>query len=243
MENEFCIQLAGINIGVKVRFAVTRAICERYMTDEPPVTEIAVTHEDLQLEHSFYRRENPDGPRVRSSFLEQQALYRKIAELMPQRSTILFHGSVVAVDGSAYLFTAPSGTGKSTHTALWRQLFGSRAVMVNDDKPLLQLTDNGVLACGTPWNGKHGLGEPISVPLRAICLLQRGQTNRIEPTTAQQLLPFLMGQCYRPVDPDSLRQTLTLMDELCSRIRLYELHCNTDIEAAKIAFAAMAERN
>lgn len=108
-------------------------------------------------------------------YLETLAVYRKIARKLLEFDTLLFHGSVVAVDGTGYLFTAKSGTGKSTHTRLWRQLFGSRAVMANDDKPLLKITDNGVIAYGTPWNGKHRLGSNISIPLRAICILGRGR--------------------------------------------------------------------
>ena len=96
--------------------------------------------------------------------------------------TILFHGSVIAVDGIGYLFTAKSGTGKSTHTRLWREYFGDRAAMVNDDKPLLKITDSSVIAYGTPYNGKHRLGTNISVPLKAICILTRAADNHIEPT-------------------------------------------------------------
>lgn len=114
------------------------------------------------------------------SYLETLAVYRKFAENLLAYDTVLFHGSVVAVDGIGYLFTAKSGTGKSTHTRLWREYFGERAVMVNDDKPLLQVTENGVIVYGTPWDGKHHLSNNISVPLKAICILTRAEENHIE---------------------------------------------------------------
>ena len=79
------------------------------------------------------------------------------------------------MDGQAVLFTAKSGTGKSTHTKLWRDLFGERAVMVNDDKPLLRILKDGVLVCGTPWDGKHRLSTNCALPLKAICILERGK--------------------------------------------------------------------
>ena len=86
------------------------------------------------------------------SYLETLAVYRQIAENMIESDTLLFHGSVVSVDDTGYLFTAKSGTGKSTHTRLWREYFGERAVMVNDDKPLLEVTETGVIVYGTPWD-------------------------------------------------------------------------------------------
>ena len=120
-------------------------------------------------------------------YLEELAIYRQIAEQAPERGVLLFHGSAVAVDGQTYLFTAKSGTGKSTHTRLWRQRFGDRALMVNDDKPLLRFTETEVLVCGTPWNGKHHLSAPVQLPLKALCVLMRSSfvTNQVRRVSAQ----------------------------------------------------------
>ena len=96
------------------------------------------------------------------------------------RNCVLFHCSAVAVDGKAYLFTAASGTGKSTHTRMWRQHFGGRAVMVNDDKPILRIKDDGIYVCGTPWCGKHGLQTNVEVPVQGICILGGGEKNMIK---------------------------------------------------------------
>ena len=83
------------------------------------------------------------------------------------------------MDGAAYLFTAPSGTGKSTHTRLWREVFGDRVWMINDDKPMLRISENLVTAYGTPWNGKHHISRNASAPLKAIVQLNRGKENII----------------------------------------------------------------
>ena len=143
----------------------------------------------------------------------------------------MLHGSTVAVDGKAYLFTAPCGTGKSTHTRLWRELFGARAVMVNDDKPFLQFTPNGVLAYGSPWSGKHGLASNICVPLQGICLLHRGQENVIRPARAEDLIGILRHQAYGDAD--------ALVDKLARSVPLWEMDCNKNLEAARIAYEAM----
>ena len=150
--------------------------CADYLTNEPADYSVTTTQADIDFEREKSAREDEiEGIPIRhfsDSYLEELAAYRKIAEKMLDFDTVLFHGSVVAVDGVGYLFTAKSGTGKSTHTRLWREYFGERAVMVNDDKPLLYIADT-VTAYGTPYNGKHRLGTNTSVPLKAICILTR----------------------------------------------------------------------
>ena len=170
---------------------------------------------------------------------EKRRMFEKIAEILPGLDGILYHGSVVAVDGKGYLFTAVSGTGKSTHTRLWREYFGEQAVMVNDDKPLLHITEKGVTVYGTPYNGKHRLGNNISVPLKTICILTRSTVNHIEPINAKQAYPIMLQQVYRPGDVVKITKTLSLIDMLAESIKFYRLGCNMDISAAKIAYEGM----
>jgi hypothetical protein len=152
---------------------------------------------------------------------------------------LLFHGSVISVDGEAYLFTAKSGTGKSTHTRLWRQMFGDRAFMVNDDKPLLKITEEGVFACGTPWDGKHHLSRNSIVPLKGICILERGEENHIVTISGKEALPMLLQQSYRPSNPLGLSQLLGIIDMLTQKVSFYRLKCNMDPEAALVAYEGM----
>lgn len=198
---------------------------------------------DIDFEREKSAREDEvEGRTVRNpsdGYLETLAVYRKIAEKMPDYDTILAHGSAVAVDGDAYLFIAKSGTGKSTHTRLWRQLLGSRAVMVNDDKPLIRVTDAGAIIYGTPWDGKHRLSNNIDVPLKAICILTRGAENRIEPVTSAEAYPMLLQQVYRPADPAALSKTLHLIDTLAASVSLWRLSCNMDPDAANVSYEAM----
>ena len=153
----------------------------------------------------------------------------------------MFHGSVVAVDGQGYLFTAKSGTGKSTHTRFWRQVFGDRAVMVNDDKPFLRFTDHGVLVCGAPWSGKHGLDTNITVPLKAVCILERGSENHIQSIEAKDALSMLMHQSSRPLDGELMPKYLELVDRLAAGTRFWRMACSLDPDAARVAHEAMSD--
>ena len=216
--------------------------CSDYQTDVPADYSVTTTQADIDFERQKSAREDKiDGIPIRhfsDSYLEELAVYRKIAEQMIDFDTVLFHGSVVAVDDVGYLFTAKSGTGKSTHTRLWREYFGERAVMVNDDKPLLHIADT-VTAYGTPYNGKHRLGTNTSVPLKAICILTRSAENHIEPITREQAYTMLLQQVYRPADMLKMAKTLELVDRLADSVKLYQLGCNMEISAAKVAFEGM----
>ena len=216
--------------------------CSDYLTDEPVDYSVTTTQADIDFERQKSAREDEiEGIPTRQftdSYLEELAVYRKIAEKMIEYDTVLFHGSVIAVDGIGYLFTAKSGTGKSTHTRLWREFFGERAVMVNDDKPLLHIADT-VTAYGTPYNGKHRLGTNTSVPLNAICILNRSADNHIEPITRKQAYTMLLQQVYRPADMLKMAKTLALVDRIADSVKLYRLGCNMDISAAKIAYEGM----
>lgn len=207
------------------------------------VTRITITQSDIDFEREKSAREDVrEGIPIRQfsdAYLETLAVYRKIADHLLSCDTLLFHGSVIAVDGEGYLFTAKSGTGKSTHTRLWREYFGERAVMVNDDKPLLHITDSGVTAYGTPWDGKHRLSTNIAVPLKDIFLLERDTTNHIEPAAPHVVYPLIVQQTNRSFTADGMKQTLSLIDHMLSVVPVYRLGCNMDIEAARVAYEGM----
>ena len=92
---------------------------------------------------------NPKEQRS-DSFLENNAIHALIAEKLVEYDILLFHGSALCMDRQAYIFTAPSGTGKSTHARLWREAFGDRVWMINDDKPLIQVQDGKAMVYGSP---------------------------------------------------------------------------------------------
>lgn len=240
---EFTICLAGKRIGICCEYERTRNYCADYLTREPADFCITCGPEDLLREQELARKSDPDCGCISPALLEQAAVYRKIADRMIEYDTLLFHGSVVSLDGEGYLFTAPSGTGKSTHVRLWREVFGHRAVTVNDDKPLLKITESGVYACGTPWNGKHRLGANIQVPLKGLCILSRSPENQIRTVTAREALPVLLQQCHRPRDPVSTARALALLDRLTRLTGLYALGCNMEPEAAAVAYEGMNRKD
>lgn len=255
---QFSIQLAENRILVDALFDSTKVFCKEYLCEsEGADFSVSITPQDIEYEKQKSAEEDaamgvPTRP-FKDEYLETLAVYRKICDRMPERDTFLFHCSAVAVDGKAYLFTAPSGTGKSTHTRLWREMFGERAVMINDDKPLLRVVSGNtqtskdgtpvqpqVLVYGTPWDGKHRLSTNTVAPAAGICLLERGEENHVERIAKEEAFPRLLQQTYRPQSPVALMKTMELLDAVASNVPLYRLRCNMKPEAARVAYDMMS---
>lgn len=230
-------KIADVVFDAQFTYAYTSHVCRNYLYNgkENPLFEISVTSEDIEKESKLDGQERFEPP-----YLESLCLYRKLLQKLIMLDGIVFHSSAVAVDGNAYLFTAVSGTGKSTHTALWRELLGDRAVMINDDKPIIRFIDGEFYVYGTPWNGKHELDTNQRAKVKAICKLERGLENSIEPLSAKEMLPVILNQTLRYQDVAGLDKLLTLTDRLLTTVKLYKLKCNTDISSAKLSYAIMS---
>ena len=242
----FTMEIAGLVTCVQPMFFSTREYCRAYLTERKAEFFVAVTEEDLVYEQQMLEKEAiEEGLRIRKftdPFLERAAIQRKIAIELLSRNTVLLHGSTVGVDDAAYLFTAPCGTGKSTHTRFWRETFGPRAMMVNDDKAFLRITASGVLVYGSPWCGKHGLGTNICLPLKGICFLRRGEENRIYRAKPADCLGELQHQCFIPEDTQGRTQALMLVKTLSQTVPLWEMACTKDPAAAQVSYQAMSKQ-
>lgn len=238
----FTVSLAGVTVGVESQYDEIYEMCQPYLCQGAADFSVGVQPGDIAFERKKSARaavleglpqtDFPDG------YLETLAIYRKIANGMLDYDTFLMHGSAVCADGEAYLFTASSGTGKTTHTRLWlSQIPG--AFVVNGDKPLIRLRGDRAEVCGTPWAGKEGMQTNTIVPLKAVCLLTRGKENRIEETTFQALYPILFQQTHRPADAVSMQKTMELVKRLGGLVKLYRLECNMEPEAALTSYHGM----
>lgn len=240
----FNMKIAGLTACIQPLFASTREYFRSYLVDLDPEFFIDVAESDLRYEQEQLDLEAlEEGLRFRKfsdPFLERATIQRKVAAKLLTRDTILMHGSTIGVDGAAYLFTAPCGTGKSTHTRYYREAFGDRTVMINDDKAFLQITPAGVLAYGSPWSGKHGLDTNICLPLKGICFLQRGIENRILQAERESCLCELLHQCFVPEEKGGSENAFALIHALSGSVPLWKMECTKSSEAARISYNAMS---
>jgi len=238
----FTMEIAGVGFRVESEYELLPHLCREYLCEVPVQETVTVTEADLLAEQAQFRDSDAQLGLDRSfsdSVYISNALFRKVAEALPRHGAFPVHGSCVAVDGKAYLFMADSGTGKSTHTRLWREYFGERADMVNDDKPAL-LLENGVFyACGTPWRGKHHLGRNCKVPLTGICMLVRGEENRIERITPEDALAVVYRYCYHPFSKEGLLGVVSLLPALTKQVPVYRGYFNMELTAPEVSFRGM----
>ncbi len=233
MAEPFSIGIAGLTVRMHPLYDHARQFCRDYLTGDTEADLVAVSSTEA------IAREAEDLPDGSPAFLEPLCLYRQIAEQLPAFGGCVFHGAAIEYGGKAYLFTAPSGTGKSTHIRLWAKHLGPAVKIVNGDKPILRLTDTGVNVCSTPWAGKENWQRNCMVPLGGLCLLHRGETDTIRRVTPADYVSELLRQVYLPADGEMLDKTLWVLDEICRQVPLYLLECTMNETAVITAFEGM----
>ena len=149
---------------------------------------------------------------------------------------MLVHSSALVYDGGAYLFSADSGVGKSTHTKLWLKAFGEKVHIMNDDKPVVRLYDDHAQAFGTPFDGGSGIAHNENYPLKAIIFVERGEKNSVRISTSREIIQKLYFQTARMVNRETAEKMLLNFEKLLTLSKFYVLTCNMDISAAYVAF-------
>lgn len=148
---------------------------------------------------------------------------------------VVLHGSSIAYEGKGVVFSAPSGTGKSTHTTLWQQRFGEKVTPVNDDKPAIRFMDEQPYVYGTPWSGKTDKNHNLSVPLHAVVFIERALQNRIRRLSPTEALLRISNETVRPFyDAGQGIRVLDCTQKLIETVPMYLLGCTISEEAAEL---------
>lgn len=194
---------------------------------------------DVVIRTDLYRKNRYGSAMSEENLAYMESAYQFYLELV-NHGGIYLHASAVAMDNKAYLFSAPCGTGKSTHTRIWQRTFGEGAQIFNDDKPAMRYLNGTWYAYGTPWCGKDGININMKVPLAGICFLKQAQENKIRRLEPQEALQKVLSQTiFRFPDPKMLDRMLTLLDCLVRQIPIYELENRPEPEAACLSYETM----
>ena len=230
------VKLADISVEMDNRFPDLAHLCAGYETDEETNIHISVSDEELEMERRAQIYDFPVG------YLETVCMYRKLALEMLKHDVFIMHASVLEVDGEGYAFLAPSGTGKTTQTRLWLEHFGDRARVVNGDKPLIRVEQDGegwkFIAYGTPWNGKEGMGCNASVKLKALYMLERAPEPECVPAPEAYSIDRLFRQMLMPEKQEQMEMLLSMADRLIESLPVYILRCNMKTESVIAAYEA-----
>ena len=232
------IKIADLCIGIENRYDHIELQAKDYIAYEEPLFTVSVSEEEIDDERTRSATDRPRG------YYESIVAYRKIAEKLPEYDAFLFHGSVIEYKDRAYIITANSGVGKTTHTRLWLREFAEEVDIINGDKPIVRIVDGIPFAYGTPWQGKENYGKNARCQLHGIAFLERGEKNLASRITPTQAVTRFMKQIYIPKQSASLTlKTMTLADMIIRGVRLVLLACNMDPEAAHVCLSAFTEED
>lgn len=227
-------RIAELLIEILPRYSLVERVCEKYRedTDEAPDFTVSISEEEIAAVRARF-------PEYSLAYAENYCVCRTVSGEAAARGSVLFHAAAIEVDGRAYAFSAPSGTGKSTHIILWRRRFGKRVGIINGDKPFLREKNGIFTVYGSPWCGKEGWNRNISAPLAGLCFLHQAKENTIEPMPNAVATPRVFAQMIKPPTESGVRGCLDFADRLIRHVPIYSLGCNISPEAAELAFRAM----
>ena len=219
-------EIAGIRFQTDLADPYTRQYIADYRieADNAPET-LNVTQEDI----AFEREIQPEAP---EGMLISVALCRKLSKLLLYRyNGIFLHAAALLYKGKAYMFVAPSGTGKTTHIMLWKKCLGDAVAVLNGDKPFMRLENGSITVYSGPWRGKEGLGMKASAPLGGVIFLHRGEENTIRQAGVPEALQKLLMSTVFPEDAEGRTKALDFMGHICTTVPVGILHCNMKDEA------------
>ena len=222
------IKVADFVFDIANKYSYSEKFVDKYLTDEPADCFI-------KIDDSLIAKRLSESPVYPAEYIEFLEIYREICNWIIDHDGILMHGAVIEFEKNAYMFTAPSGTGKTTHIRLWKKLYKDKVSVINGDKPLIRLINGEYIVYGTPWCGKEHYNRNTKAPLKGIVLLSRAPENSIDVMSPDKFNPFLLKQVYLPKNPAGTMRTLDFADKMFSTIPLYNLKCNISTDAARIA--------
>ncbi len=155
--------------------------------------------------------------------------------VMAMHSAFVFHSSSLVCNDGGIVFSAPSGTGKSTHTSLWLRQFEDVRIL-NDDTPVIRLNDSGgVDLYGTPWAGTTGININETAQLKAVIFLERAKGNSMTKLSSADALKYFFEAIVTPLNPRMHLNCLDTIKTIFLNVPIYKLSCNMEPEAAFFA--------
>lgn len=227
-------KIADMNIKIETKSDNILKRLKPYITsDQSYDFVVKASEDDIKYEHTL-------ATDVSNDMLENTALFRQICKKVLEKYNGMFlHCASIKYNGKAYLFTAPSGTGKTTHIKLWIEHMGNRVEVINGDKPILRRKDNEIIVYGTPWQGKENYGSNINAPLGGIFLLRRAEKNTVTKATAKESLPFLLSQTLRLNKKENMIKIFEMLEYIVKSTPIYNLNCNMDKQALDTALSVI----
>lgn len=145
------------------------------------------------------------------------------------------HSSCVSLDGQGIVFTAPSGTGKSTQAELWEKYLG--AEILNGDRTIVKREVNGWKGYGSPYAGSSNIYKNKSTDLQAIIILEQGSENQLSKVSPREAFVTLYRETVQnPWNREYMEKMMDLLERAMQEIPIYKLTCRPDREAVELVY-------
>lgn len=153
--------------------------------------------------------------------------------LLLERKACILHSSYIIHEGNGIVFTAPSGTGKSTQADLWRVYQG--AEIINGDRSVLKMKDHYLYVHGIPFSGSSNICKNKEAPLRAIVVLGQSEYNQIRRMSPAEAVKYLYSQtAVNRGDLEEVDMVFRLLETFVSQVPVLRLDCRPDEGAVQV---------
>ena len=219
--------IAGIMTEIDPKYDLCLSRCEKY-----PAPKDAEADFSLSRDSEIYSNWLINNSRTDSAASEYMFFGDYFYRFAITERSFMLHSSAVSYDGRAVLFSAPSGLGKSTHTRHWLAEFPDKTFIINDDKPLISIRDNGIFASGTPFSGKNDISANATLPIEAVCFLCRSDENRMESISPAEGFRLMWLQTVRNMNRNMSAKMLELVKFCAENTRMFVFGCTDSPESA-----------
>lgn len=145
------------------------------------------------------------------------------------------HSSCVSLNGEGVVFTAPSGTGKSTQASLWEECLGVETI--NGDRTIIKREEDGWKGYGSPYAGSSYIFKNKSIDLKAIIILEQGKENVISKVSPREAFITLYKETVQnPWNPEYMDKMMNLLERAIQEIPIYRLTCRPDKGAVELVY-------
>ncbi len=224
--------IGGMKIEINFKYAYGTKKCNNFLSEGIPDFSVSISEEEIKKEAALTPWNNLE-------LSEFECVFKKIYNEAPNYDRIVMHGASIMMNDKGFLFSAPSGTGKSTHIRLWGKKFGKNVTVIDGDKPFLSFINGKAEVWGSPRSGKEGWNNPISAPLEGIAFLEQSDLNKITRVSSFDIIDKAFMQFYIPKNRETAEKTIKIINQILENVPLYILKCNMDIEAAEVAYNGM----
>lgn len=230
MDSLIYIKIADIPFKLRLLRPELMVRYDEYVTEATPeAVDISVSEDEI-------KQRNTSNPLSAELFMHALS----VGDELPAHNRLLFHGCAFEWQGKAWIFTGPSGTGKTTQYVQWKLLYGDEIHAINGDKPVLEFRDDCIMVHSSPWRGKEHMGILPCAPLGGIIYLNKAEENSVGRITPQEAAnPMLRQILFNAPNEECIRKAAALEEKMLETVELWRLDNRGDKASAKLCHDAI----